>query len=45
VADPQAAPTLGQHTDEVLRQVLGLGDEAIQALIDQGVLGTQRERP
>lgn len=45
MADPKAAPTLGQHTDEVLRQVLGLGDEAIQALIDQGVLGPQRERP
>jgi formyl-CoA transferase len=45
VADPRAAPTLGQHTQAVLRQVLGMDDEAIQALIDQGVLGVQRGQP
>jgi crotonobetainyl-CoA:carnitine CoA-transferase CaiB-like acyl-CoA transferase len=45
VADPQAAPTLGQHTESVLRQVLGLDDAAIQALIDQGALGAQGGQP
>jgi crotonobetainyl-CoA:carnitine CoA-transferase CaiB-like acyl-CoA transferase len=36
------APTLGQHNDEVLRDVLGLGDEEIAALRAAGVIG---ERP
>jgi crotonobetainyl-CoA:carnitine CoA-transferase CaiB-like acyl-CoA transferase len=31
-------PTLGQDTDEVLRQVLGLDGAARQALRDEGVL-------
>jgi crotonobetainyl-CoA:carnitine CoA-transferase CaiB-like acyl-CoA transferase len=33
-----APPTLGQHTDEVLREVLGLDAGAVQALRDGGVL-------
>lgn len=32
------APLLGQHTREVAREVLGLADAEIQALIDAGVL-------
>lgn len=32
------APCLGQHTDEVLRDVLGLPGDAITALRDKGVL-------
>jgi crotonobetainyl-CoA:carnitine CoA-transferase CaiB-like acyl-CoA transferase len=32
------APLLGQHTREVAREVLGLSDDEIQALIDEGVL-------
>lgn len=28
----RAPPTLGQHTEQVLREKLGLSDEAIQAL-------------
>ena len=33
---PRKAPTVGQHTDEVLREVLGRSDEEIQALRDAG---------
>jgi crotonobetainyl-CoA:carnitine CoA-transferase CaiB-like acyl-CoA transferase len=33
-----APPTLGQHTDEVLREVLGMNTAAVQTLRDQGVL-------
>ncbi len=33
------APTLGEHTDEVLRGVLGLSDETIAALREAGAIG------
>jgi crotonobetainyl-CoA:carnitine CoA-transferase CaiB-like acyl-CoA transferase len=32
------APTLGQHTDEVLRDLLGLGDDEIESLRQAGAL-------
>lgn len=32
-------PTLGQHTDEVLRDNLGIGEEEIKALRMDGVVG------
>ncbi|HWF15425.1 MAG TPA: CoA transferase, partial [Acidimicrobiales bacterium] len=32
-------PTLGQHNDEVLRDVLGLGDDEIGALRSAGIIG------
>jgi formyl-CoA transferase/CoA:oxalate CoA-transferase len=32
------APTLGEHTDQVLREVLGLDDEVIAALRNSGVI-------
>jgi succinate--hydroxymethylglutarate CoA-transferase len=32
-------PTLGQHTDEVLRNNLGIGEEEIKALRMEGVVG------
>jgi crotonobetainyl-CoA:carnitine CoA-transferase CaiB-like acyl-CoA transferase len=32
------APLLGQHTREVAREVLGLADDAIEALIDERVI-------
>ena len=35
---PSPAPALGQHNDEVLRDWLGLGQEEIQALDNQGAL-------
>jgi crotonobetainyl-CoA:carnitine CoA-transferase CaiB-like acyl-CoA transferase len=34
----RAAPTVGQHTDEVLREVLGLTDSDIAGLRGEGVL-------
>jgi crotonobetainyl-CoA:carnitine CoA-transferase CaiB-like acyl-CoA transferase len=36
------APTLGQHTDDVLRELLDLGDDAIAELRAEGIIG---ERP
>ena len=33
---PRKAPTVGQHTDEVLRDVLGKTDDEIQAMRDAG---------
>jgi crotonobetainyl-CoA:carnitine CoA-transferase CaiB-like acyl-CoA transferase len=38
----EPAPLLGQHTDEVLREVLGLDADAIAALRGAGALGTGR---
>jgi crotonobetainyl-CoA:carnitine CoA-transferase CaiB-like acyl-CoA transferase len=32
-------PTLGQHNEEVLRVVLGLGDDEIEALRSDGIIG------
>jgi crotonobetainyl-CoA:carnitine CoA-transferase CaiB-like acyl-CoA transferase len=36
---PSKAPTVGQHTDEVLRAVLGYDDERVASLHDSGALG------
>lgn len=33
-----AGPELGQHTQEVLREVLGMQDEEFQSLRSQGVI-------
>jgi crotonobetainyl-CoA:carnitine CoA-transferase CaiB-like acyl-CoA transferase len=40
VADPIAAPLLGQHTKAVLRKTLGYDDDRIAALAEAGVFGT-----
>ena len=39
LADPVAAPSIGQHSDEVLREVLGLTSERIQAMAQAGAFG------
>jgi len=39
LAPPTKAPTLGQHTDEVLRTVLGKSDDDIAKLRESGALG------
>ena len=31
-------PLLGQHTDEILRDVVGMGDEEIQKLRGEGIV-------
>ncbi|MYB09400.1 MAG: CoA transferase [Acidimicrobiia bacterium] len=36
---PTHAPTVGQHTEEVLSEVLGLGDDRLSALREQGIFG------
>ncbi len=36
------APVLGQHTDVVLQQVLGMGEETISALREAGAIGPKR---
>jgi crotonobetainyl-CoA:carnitine CoA-transferase CaiB-like acyl-CoA transferase len=38
--EPTPSPVHGQHTREVLRDVLGLGDEEISRLVAAGVIGT-----
>jgi crotonobetainyl-CoA:carnitine CoA-transferase CaiB-like acyl-CoA transferase len=40
IAIDRAAPDLGQHTEEVLREVLGYDDEALRKLADTGVTST-----
>jgi formyl-CoA transferase len=40
VANPQAAPTLGQHTAQVLSGVLGYDRASLDALAETGALGT-----
>lgn len=37
--DPTAAPLLGQHTKEILRETLGYDDRRIDALADAGAFG------
>jgi 2-methylfumaryl-CoA isomerase len=37
---PAVAPRLGQHTDEVLAEVLGLGDSELAQLHDRGIVRT-----
>jgi crotonobetainyl-CoA:carnitine CoA-transferase CaiB-like acyl-CoA transferase len=38
--DPTMAPTVGEHTEQVLREVLGWDDARIAAARDAGVFGT-----
>jgi crotonobetainyl-CoA:carnitine CoA-transferase CaiB-like acyl-CoA transferase len=40
--DPVAAPLLGQHTKEILRQTLGYDDSRIAALAETGAFGKAR---
>ena len=36
-----AAPTLGQHNERILSELLGLSDEAIRKLEADGVIGNR----
>jgi formyl-CoA transferase len=42
VADPVAAPLLGEHTKEVLRKTLGYDDARIAAFAEAGAFGRHR---
>ena len=42
---PMAAPVLGEHTDEVLADVLGLGDSEIGRLYERGVVAGAAPAP
>jgi crotonobetainyl-CoA:carnitine CoA-transferase CaiB-like acyl-CoA transferase len=39
IADPVAAPAVGQHTEAVLRELLGYGDEQLARLAEAGTFG------
>ena len=41
---PRPAPQLGEHTDEVLNEILGLSDAAIGRLHDDGVVAGPKSR-
>lgn len=45
VVDPVASPTLGQHTDEVLGDLLSLDEAAREKLRSQGVINYTSESP
>jgi len=40
VGDPKPAPFLGEHSEQVLAERLGLSSGAIATLIDRGVVAT-----
>jgi len=40
VGDPKPAPYLGEHSEEVLAERLGLSSRTIASLIDRGIVGT-----
>ncbi len=39
----ESAPLLGEHTDEILKNLLGYGEDKIEQLRDQGVIEIQSE--
>jgi crotonobetainyl-CoA:carnitine CoA-transferase CaiB-like acyl-CoA transferase len=41
VADPVAAPAVGQHTDEVIREILGYDEDRLARLSEAGAFGDQ----
>ena len=43
VVDPVAAPAVGQHTNEVLRDLLGYGDDRLARLAEAGIFGAPPE--
>ena len=41
VADPVCAPEVGQHTDEVIREILGYDEDRLARLSESGAFGEQ----
>jgi crotonobetainyl-CoA:carnitine CoA-transferase CaiB-like acyl-CoA transferase len=44
IVDPVAAPLLGQHTDDVLRETLGYDDARMAKLKQAGVFGGESHK-
>ncbi len=44
LADPVAAPNIGQHTGQILRETLGYSEERIAALAQTGAIGVAAAR-
>jgi crotonobetainyl-CoA:carnitine CoA-transferase CaiB-like acyl-CoA transferase len=44
IVDPVAAPAVGQHTEAVLRELLGYGDERLARLAEAGTFGADAAR-
>src|ERR1700744_1247834 len=45
IVDPVAAPRVGQHTDSILREVLGYDDARLAKLADAGAFGAASAKP
>jgi crotonobetainyl-CoA:carnitine CoA-transferase CaiB-like acyl-CoA transferase len=45
VVDPVTAPAVGQHTSEVLRDLLGYDDDRLAQLAEAGAFGEHRSKP
>ena len=45
VADPVAAPTVGQHTGEVIREILGYDEDRLARLSEAGAFGVHTAVP
>jgi len=45
VVDPVPAPAVGQHTNEVLRSILGYDDDRLTRLAEAGAFGEHQQRP
>jgi crotonobetainyl-CoA:carnitine CoA-transferase CaiB-like acyl-CoA transferase len=45
VVDPVAAPAVGQHTDVILRELLGYDDERLAHLAKSGTFGARTQSP
>ena len=45
IADPVAAPAVGQHTEGVLRELLGYDDARLARLAEEGAFGAHAPKP
>ena len=45
IADPVAAPAVGEHTQEVLRDLLGYDQERLAQVAEAGAFGGLQKRP
>ena len=45
IVDPVAAPAVGQHTEDVLRELLGYDNDRLARLAEAGTFGAEATRP